>query len=102
VPWPPASVHGGGPQTLRRKGVAQLLEDLASKLARGREHERAGRHVARIEALGERNAERERLARAGRRLDEDVPTGQRVLEDEPLDRERRRYATTRQRAADGA
>jgi hypothetical protein len=97
-----AAVHGGGPQALRCEKVAQLLEDLAGELPRGREHERAGRRASPIQALRQRYAERERLARTRRRLDEDIPTGHRVLEDEPLDRERRRYATARQRAADRA
>ncbi len=81
----------------------ELLGHLRAELARRHEHERAGLHVGRVDALDDRDRERERLARAGRALREDVAAAQRLGDDERLDLERRvdaARANTSQMASD--
>ena len=73
-----ASVNGGD---LQRAGVndgQELVDDLGGEFPGGREHEGGGAAVVRLDAVGERNAEGERLARAGRGLREHVVTGEHV------------------------
>ena len=72
-----AAVDGGDREGARGGDVADLLDDLAGELARRREHQRRGAGVGGLDAVDERNAERERLARAGRGLHEHVVTGER-------------------------
>jgi hypothetical protein len=82
-----AAVDGGDGQALGLGDVAGVVDDLAGELTRGGEDERGGPRVAGLQALEDREDERERLAGAGGRLGEDVVAGQRVGDDERLDRE---------------
>ena len=53
-----------------------------AELAGRDEHERGEPRIGRVEALDDRDRERERLARAGRALGEDVAAAQRLGDDE--------------------
>ena len=83
-----AAVDRGDAQGAGVGDVARLLHDLRRQLPRGGEDERRGARVGRLDAVGERDAEGERLARPGGGRDEDVVAGQDVGDDEALDGER--------------
>ena len=59
-----------------------LLDDLGGELARRGEHERGGAAVGALEALDDRDRERERLARARGGLGEHVAPVEHVADDE--------------------
>jgi hypothetical protein len=88
----------------KRPGVhdrLQLLCDLRSELAGGRQHERRRAGPVGVDHIGHRDPEGERLARAGRGLDENVATGEHVADHEALDGEGMREAATRERVGHG-
>ena len=80
-----AAVDGRDPQAPGADDRAQLSDDLAGKLAGWGEDESRGPAGPGLDALGQRDAEGERLARAGGRLDEQVVAGERVAHDSLLD-----------------
>ena len=97
-----AAVDGGDGDVAGAGERAQLLDDLARQLAGGGEDERRGAARGGVDAVDQRDAERERLARPGRRLGEHVAAGEHVGDDELLDGERLVDAALGERAHDGA
>jgi len=71
------------------RDLAQVIDDLRCQLACGRQHQCALARVGALQALDQRDAERERLARPGRGLRQHVVPGKHVGNDHLLDGERR-------------
>ena len=96
-----AAVDGRDLDRRRRRPAANSSVTCDAELARRDEHERGGPAVGRVEALDDRDRERERLARAGRALREDVAAAKRLRDDERLDLERRVDAARCEQLAHG-
>ena len=79
----------------------ELLGHLHAELTRRDEHERRGARLGRVEALEDRDRERERLAGSGRALGQDVAAAQRLRDHERLDLERGFDAARGQQPAHG-
>jgi len=81
------AVHRRDLESARMDGGQQLVHDLHGQLARRAEHEGGGAPVVRLDAVGQRQAERQRLAGAGGGLGENVVACQNVGDHQPLHRE---------------
>ena len=96
-----AAVDGGDARPRACMTPAELVDDLRGELARRGEDEGGRPGAVRVDEVGQRHAEGERLARAGGGLDEHVVAVEHVGDDERLDRERRVEAALGERAGDG-
>ncbi len=96
-----AAVDGGDAEVARLHDAGELVDDLGGELA-GRGEDEGGRPGGvRVDEVGQRHAEGERLARARGGLDQHVAAVEHVGDDERLDRERTVEAAPRECAGDG-